>query len=144
MKHILLLLMLSVFVLGVTTTSPCKPELIAAWSFDNDTADKIKDVSGNGHDGAGANTKIVDGKFGKAMEFDGESSQVEIPSEDSLNVDGVTVEAWVKPSSYNSLSAVAQKWGDISDRRQYLLCFVNDKVRFYISVYLTTRRTNIN
>jgi hypothetical protein len=80
--------------------------------------------------------KYVDGKFGKAIEFDGTASQVEIASKDAFNFKGgaITVEAWVKPANYtNSLGGVIQKWGDTSNRRQYLLCFVADKLSFYIS-----------
>lgn len=133
MKKAIGLLAILLFVFATARAGLCKAELFAAWSFDKDTAKDVTDVSGKGHNGVGKNTKIVDGKFGKAMEFDGATSQVEVPHADDLNVAMVTVEAWVKPSKYNALSAVAQKWGDISNRRQYLLCFVNDKVRFYMS-----------
>lgn len=128
-----LLLSLSLIVI-LTNTNTHSAELAASWSFDSDTAEDVEDVSGNGHDGVGLETEIVEGKFGNAMSFDGTNSQVEVPHDEILNfADGVTVEAWTKPSSYNDLSAVAQKWGDGSGRRQYLLCFVGPKVRFYIS-----------
>lgn len=130
MKQIFVLLVSALFIITVTTVGVCKNELVAAWSFDN----TANDVSGNGHDGVIRDAEFVNGKFGKALEFDGTTSSVEIPHADVLNIqDAITVEAWVNPSSYNDLSAVAQKWGDTSNRRQYLLCFVGAKVRFYIS-----------
>lgn len=134
MKNIYIGLAVTFFVLSFASMGLCKPNLIAAYTFDNDTGNQVRDVSGNGHNGVAKDTKVVDGKFGKALEFDGAKSQVEIPSNAKMNPKtAITIEAWVKPSKYNDLSAVAQKWGDISNRRQYLLCFVADKVRFYIS-----------
>ncbi len=134
MKSGLILFISLLLVITVANEGICKNELIAAWSFDNDTAAEVKDVTGNGHNGVARDAKYVDGKIGKALEFDGVKSSVEVAHDDALNIEGaITVEAWVKPSNFPSLSAVAQKWGDVSNRRQYLLCFVNDKVRFYIS-----------
>ena len=130
-KAIGLLVFLS---LVIITTGARGAELIAAWSFDNDTAEEVTDVTGHGFDGVGADTVIVDGKFGKAMDFDGVNSQVEIPHDEALNIqDEITVEAWVKPTGFIGLGGIAQKWGDGTGRRQYLLCSVNAKVRFYIS-----------
>lgn len=135
MKKCLISLMFLMLTLGFATIGLCAGQLIAAYSFDSDSGNTAKDITGNGYNGVVKDAKYVDGKFGKAIEFDGVKSQVEIASKDALNFkDGaITVEAWVKPTRYNDLSAVAQKWGDNSNRRQYLLCFVGDKVRFYIS-----------
>ncbi len=134
MKRIYIGLMAILIVLAFASVGLCAGTLIAAYSFDKDTATQIKDVSGNGLNGTGKDTKLVDGKFGKALEFDGTKSQVEIANNAKLNIKtAITVETWVKPSKYNDLSAVVQKWGDATNRRQYLLCFVADKVRFYIS-----------
>ncbi len=134
MKLTLTLLISLPLIIMLISVNAYSAGLAASWSFDNDTAEDVKDVSGNGHDGVGFETEIVEGKYGNAMSFNGTTSQVEVPHDEILNfADGVTVEAWVKPSSYNELSAVAQKWGDDTGRRQYLLCFVGAKVRFYIS-----------
>ncbi len=135
MKKFSIVFMTLVLVLGLASVGLCAGTLVAAYTFDNDPADGAKDVTGNGHTGVIINANYVDGKFGQGLEFDGVTSMVEIASADDLNMqDGaITVEAWVNPSSYNALSAVIQKWGDTSNRRQYLLCFVGDKLSFYIS-----------
>jgi len=131
MKITYIIAMVAFLIVGIATVGLCKTDLIAAYSFDDG---KAKDLTGNGNDGEVKDAKVVDGKFGKALEFDGTASQVVIKSNDMLNFkDGVTVEAWVKPTKYNDLSAVVQKWGDNTNRRQYLLCFVVDKLSFYIS-----------
>lgn len=135
MRKVSIVLMSMLLVFGLASAGLCAGTLVAAYTFDNDPANGAKDVTGNGHTGTIKSAKYVDGKFGKGLEFDGVTSMVEIASKDDLNMKGgaVTVEAWVKPSKYNDLSAVVQKWGDNTNRRQYLLCFVGDKVSFYIS-----------
>jgi hypothetical protein len=131
MKIVYIIVMVAFLTGMMASVGLCKTDLIAAYSFDDG---KAKDLTGNGNDGEIKDAKVADGKFGKAIEFDGTASQVVIKSNDMLNFkDGVTVEAWVKPTKYNDLSAVVQKWGDNTNRRQYLLCFVADKLSFYIS-----------
>lgn len=133
MKKVIVLLLSLVFITSIATTGMCA-DLVAAWSFDNDTTEDIMDVSGNNFNGTGMDLTIVDGKFGKAMEFNGETSQVEVPSADALNIQGeLTMEAWIKPSAEVGLGGIVQKWGDETGRRQYLLCTVGSKIRTYIS-----------
>lgn len=134
MKLIYMFLLCFIFITAIASTSFCKGILVAAYSFEEGSGKVARDVTGNGHNGEIKNAKYVEGKFGKALDFDGVESQVEIPHSEDMNFkEGVTVEAWVKPSRYNDLSAVVQKWGDNTNRRQYLLCFVSNKVRMYIS-----------
>lgn len=127
-------IIIAMLALIVNSAIATEPDLVAAWAFDKGAGDVAEDVTGNGHDGELTNCKWVKGKLGSALEFDGVESQVLIPDEDSLDIeDEVTVEAWINPSGFNALSAVAQKWGDTSNRRQYLLCLVGQNVNFYIS-----------
>ncbi len=134
MRKFYVIILVFLFIFATASVGLCKGVLVAGYSFDDGSEKTAKDVTGNGHDGVVKGAKSVAGKFGKALEFDGTTSQVEIPTDDELNIKGaVTVEAWVKPSKYNDLSAVVQKWGDGTNRRQYLLCFVGPKVRMYIS-----------
>lgn len=46
----------------------------------------------------------VDGKFGKALQFDGKDDYISIPLSPSLNITGnqITVEAWIKPLGNSS------------------------------------------
>jgi hypothetical protein len=58
--------------------------LVLYLSFDDD--DKvIKDLSGNGHDGENHGAKSVEGKFGKALEFNGLTTWVTVPDTPDLN-----------------------------------------------------------
>ena len=51
--------------------------LVAYWPFDEGNGKEAVDVTGNGHDGDfNDNPKWVEGKFGTALEFDGEDDHV--------------------------------------------------------------------
>ena len=78
-------------------TDPPDPSLILSFSFDKLVGDRVIDHSQHGNDGTlVGNPKLVNGKFGKALEFNGESDWVEVPHDDSLTVDeNVTVMAWI-------------------------------------------------
>ncbi len=95
------------FIAGMLTASSdavLDPEtIVGIWKFDEGKGVTTKDSSGNGNDGALMNKpKWVDGKFGKALEFDG-SSFVDTGNDASLQFDGdVTMVFWVRPESVSS------------------------------------------
>ncbi len=61
--------------------------------------DVASDASGNGLDGELMDKpKWVEGKFGMALEFDGQSSFVQIPAHENPN-EAITVSAWVKSAN---------------------------------------------
>ena len=75
--------------------------LVGYWNFDEDSGDIASDVSGNGNDGTIHGAKLVDGKYGTALEFDGKDDYVHIPNSKTLQdltESDFTFEAWVKPS----------------------------------------------
>jgi len=73
--------------------------VVGAWHFDEGSGNITHDTSGEGNDGTiygGANW--TDGKFGKALEFDGVDDYVEVPDSVSLDItDSLTITAWIKP-----------------------------------------------
>jgi hypothetical protein len=91
------------FIVGLLTTSSyakLDPKTcVGMWLFDDNKGDTAADSSGNKNDGKLTGTpKWVDGKFGKALEFDGGISYVNIPNTDSLNSASFTICLWAKPS----------------------------------------------
>ena len=77
-----------------------RPDTIAGlWLFDEGTGKKAKDASENKNDGTIVGKfKWVDGKFGSALEFDGQSAWLEVPSDKSLDLtDGLTIAFWAQP-----------------------------------------------
>ena len=74
-------------------------DLVGYWPFDEGTGKETADASGNGHDGSFVgNPDWVEGKFGKALKFDGQSSYVLIPHADDISpTEEITFAAWFKP-----------------------------------------------
>ena len=76
--------------------------LVLHLSFDENAiqGDTVKDQSEEGNDGTiNGDAKMVAGKHGGALEFDGKSAFVEVPLEDSITFstgDSLTVQVWVK------------------------------------------------
>ncbi len=85
------------------------PGLVAAYSFDEGSGTSLSDSSGGGNAGAISNaTWTSSGKFGKALSFNGSNSTVTIQHSAALNLtSGMTLEAWVNPSS------IPNKWTDV-------------------------------
>jgi len=91
------------------------------WLFDEGSGNTARDSSVNKNNGTlKGGVKWVDGKFGKALEFDGKDGNVEVPDNDTLNVTAVTLAAWVKSEAkqlldgnvivYKLASYVLQYW----------------------------------
>jgi len=93
----------------------------AIWHFDEGSENYTFDESGNNNTGTLKNGTTacfngdcpnwVNGKYGKALEFDGDNDIVEINDDDSLDAkfNQVTVEAWIKPNE-TDLRIIARKW----------------------------------
>ena len=72
-------------------------ELVGCWKLNEGAGLTAADSSGNRNDGAlvGA-PQWVAGFYGGALQFNGQTSYVEIPTSDSLEIHGqVTVAAWI-------------------------------------------------
>ena len=75
--------------------------LVAAYGFNQGSGTAVTDSSGAGNLGATSGTTWASaGKYGPALSFNGSSASVTIPDSSSLDLTtGMTVEAWVNPSS---------------------------------------------
>ena len=72
---------------------------VAAYSFDAGEGEVAEDVTGNAHDGEIEGAEwFNNGKFGKALSFDGENDCVTVADAPDLQLtEELTLEAWVKP-----------------------------------------------
>lgn len=71
---------------GIGSTEITSETIVGVWLFDEGNGQKARDYSGKSDDGELMNApKWVDGKFGKAIEFDGKDDYVEISLPDVLN-----------------------------------------------------------
>lgn len=95
-KLVFLCLIIAVSMALLTQSVMAGTESIVLYlPFDEGSGDTTKDLSGNGNNGTIKGAKWVEGKIGKALEFDGKS-QVVIPDSASLSQEKeITVMAWV-------------------------------------------------
>ncbi|MBN2129744.1 MAG: LamG domain-containing protein [Sedimentisphaerales bacterium] len=75
---------------------PADAGLVGRWKCDEGAGATAYDSSGNGNNGTIHGAEWSDGKYGKALHFNGADNYVEVPTADSLEMDDkVTVSAWI-------------------------------------------------
>jgi len=89
---------LFVFMLSISFMAMGQAEesLVGYWPFDEGAGKEARDASGNGHDGELIDDpKWVQGKFDKALDFEGTGSYVLVPDHDDLDLsDALTIMGW--------------------------------------------------
>ena len=107
MKLGLILAGIGLIGIGVILTSTSDAATVAdegvvgMWLFDEGNGEQINDSSGLANDGKlllAGKSKWVDGKFGKALEFDGDQAFVEMATPTNTGREGHTISMWVKPA----------------------------------------------
>jgi len=76
------------FAVSNVSAASLKDGLTAHWPLNEIRGEKIKDVSGHGHDATGDQVKIVAGRDGKVMAFDGLKSTVYVPEDPVFEMTG--------------------------------------------------------
>jgi hypothetical protein len=86
---------------GTAKTKTDNNGLVAAFSFDEQSGDAVADASGKGNHGTIKEAVRIDkGRYGKALQFDGQNDWVTVNDSDSLDLTtGMTLEAWVFPQA---------------------------------------------
>lgn len=83
--------------------------IIGIWKLDKGEGDVAVDSSGNGLDGVITGPTWVDGKVGKALSFDGEDDNVELPNNGMP--DQYTVSVWVYPETEENMPGADGRYG---------------------------------
>jgi len=81
--------------------------VVASWHFDEESGNVAYDSSGNDNDGTIYGATRVDGKFGKALSFDGTDDYVDCGS--NINVDALSVECWAKVEEWTTYNRLLQR-----------------------------------
>jgi len=86
---------------SVTVQNTAAAGLVGAWAFDENTGTTIADQSGKANNGTVTNTTwVTTGKFNNALQFNGSNAWATVPDSNTLDLTtGMTVEAWVRPST---------------------------------------------
>ncbi|MBM3212333.1 LamG domain-containing protein [Candidatus Poribacteria bacterium] len=119
---------------------------IGAWLFDDISGNLARDSSGNRNDGTLMNgPKQVDGKFEKALSFDGIDDYISLPPITAENWEGLTLSAWVwlnllpneLPSSYDEIFGTKQDLYDMYEDKS------NNELRVKVTTTVSAERPGI-
>jgi hypothetical protein len=105
----LILVFVAMLITGYVGVSHCvllDENTMGFWSFDEGDGDTVMDASGNRNDGVIDGALWIDGKYGKALEFDGKDDFAEVPDSDSLHAEDLTIAAWI------NVYSDPHDWGD--------------------------------
>jgi PKD repeat protein len=93
------------------TLVPPAGGLVAAYGMNEASGSSVVDSSGNGNTGTASGTsRTSSGRYGRALSFNGLLSQVNVPDSAGLRLTtGMTLEAWVRPSSVSGWRTVVMK-----------------------------------
>jgi hypothetical protein len=108
----------------LSETMAAEPNLVGYWPLDEGSGKEAKDASGNGNNGEFVgDPQWVDGKYGKAVEFNGTSDYIEVLDADPISMDtDVTCAAWFRPSiTIDSANGSAYRL--MSKNNDYFLLF---------------------
>ena len=109
-------------------------DLVGMWLFEEGAGDVAKDTSEAGNDGTITGPKKWrDGKFGQALEFNGNDVYVEVESNKSITLEELTIVAWA-----NLEPSQGTRWQSIMMRgqnpRNYLLAVDKDRQTLQLSI----------
>jgi ABC-type transport system substrate-binding protein len=115
--------------------------LVGYWRFDEGSGTTASDSSGNGNTGTlHSGAAWTDGKFAKALDFNGVDGYVQIPQSSSLDVSAqVTVEAWVNLRAYvdstGMNSHIVSRSDNMGSPYYVLATFVNGSINYDIGPF---------
>ena len=89
-----------------STNLPWDERTIGLWHFNEGQGNQTEDSSPYNNLGEIHGASWINGKFGKALHFDGLDDYIVIPSSPSLDLDSVTMEAWVRLHSNDGTSPI--------------------------------------
>ena len=97
-------IILGLFFICISDAAIDENTTMGIWFLDEGNGEDAEDTSGNGNNGTLMNgAKWGDGKFGKAVDFDGSDDYIEVPDAPSLDgTEEITVAAWVFLRSFNA------------------------------------------
>jgi uncharacterized repeat protein (TIGR01451 family) len=99
-------------------TKGVPPNLVALWHFDEGgTSTTTSDSSASDNTGTLVNgPQWVSGKFGNALNFDGENDYVDCEKNVDI-ITAITIEAWIKPSAFTDYDAIVTnfEWSTVKE-----------------------------
>lgn len=131
--------------LSLTVNAQIK-DAVGIWTFDNIKGDTVIDDSGNGNHGKFVGKpEIVNGKFGKAIKYDGATQCVEVPDSDSLDLtEQVTMLCWYNWEGTGDGWQTFFSKGPMSGTNENYALFINSAGGYFHFILTPPGRINID
>lgn len=85
--------------------------LVVYYDFENVAGTTIPDESGHGNDAQITDAKVVDGKYGKGLNFPQQGAYAVAPDSDSLDItDAITLAGWINYPPNSNWEVIVNKW----------------------------------
>jgi hypothetical protein len=138
MSKKLIVLTSYVLLLGLATSvaEGADPSLVGWWKFDEGSGTTANDSSGNENHGTfNGDPQWVNGKFGKALKFDGSADYLAAPDSESLDINGdqLSIVAWINGESWSLAKHIVRKIADEPASPIYVFRVQPDQVRAILS-----------
>jgi glucose/arabinose dehydrogenase len=91
------------------TVTPPATGLVGAWNFNEASGTAALDSSGAGNPGTISGATRTTGRYGGGLAFDGVNDWVTVADANSLDLNRMTLEAWVRPNALGSWRTVLLK-----------------------------------
>ncbi|MHC4675808.1 MAG: LamG domain-containing protein [Planctomycetota bacterium] len=130
------LVFLFCFVTAPANSAIDKSSIVAVWLFDEGSGQVAHDSSDNGNDAEfQGQPKWVDGKFGKALWFNGSTDYIAAPDSETLdiNADQLSIVAWINGEGWPAANHVVRKVADGDTSAVYILRVQPETVRIYLN-----------
>ena len=139
MRNLILGIAVAIIILLTAGMAVCEQNgLVLYLPFDEGEGDVAEDLSGNGNDGVlVGGPEWVDGKFGKALEFDGADDLVNCGNANSLDApQAITMEAWINPYEiHKSWIRIIQKCNVGGTRNSWCLIFSGSSQKLAMEIW---------
>ena len=108
-----LAIIITVSIADVVKAGVVTDGLVSYWTLDKADmeGETVKDTWGKNDGEIRGNPKMVEGKIGTALKFNGSSDYVMIKKDESLNItDAITIEAWVTLDNVSGAKQILTLW----------------------------------
>ena len=129
------LIVMSLMWVGVNDARVRQENMVGLWPFDEGGGDTANDSSGNkNHGKLMGDTRWVNGKFGTALEFDGDMDYVEVLHDASLDITKeLTIVAWAKFEEIPSRENVMIDKGPKLAQAQYYMAYEPAEEAYFLN-----------
>jgi len=120
---------------GISDAKVRAENMVGLWAFDEGSGGDANDSSGNkNHGKIMGDTKWVSGKFGKALEFDGDMDYVEVAHDKTLDItEELTIATWAKFDKIPARENVLIDKGPKAGQAQYYLGYEPAEEAYFLN-----------